>query len=188
MRKTALREIRVLKQLKHDNIVNLGHVFRDDDRICLVFEHVERTVLQDIDDCPNGLRTEAVKSIMFQMIKAIAFMHSHEVLHRDIKPENLLLSHNGVLKLCDFGFARHETRKGIYTDYVSTRWYRAPELLVGDASYGKSVDVWSVGCMFAELYNGMPLFPGESDLDTLHHISECRSRCIGKRLICLFAL
>ena len=112
----------MLKQLKHDNIVNLGHVFRDEDRICLVFEHVERTVLQDIDDCPNGLRPDAVKSIMFQMIKAITFMHSHEVLHRDIKPENLLLSHNGVLKLCDFGFARSETREGIYTDYVSTRW------------------------------------------------------------------
>ncbi len=90
-------------------------------------------------------------------------------MHRDIKPENLLISVNGVVKLCDFGFARgvKQEKNFIYTDYVSTRWYRAPELLVGDASYSNTVDIWSIGCIFAEIFNGLPLFPGESDLHTL---------------------
>jgi len=96
-------------------------------------------------------------------------------MHRDIKPENLLISANGVIKLCDFGFARgtkSNERNFLYTDYVSTRWYRAPELLVGDANYTTSVDVWAIGCIFAELYNGLPLFPGDSDLHTLQLIME----------------
>jgi len=90
-------------------------------------------------------------------------------MHRDIKPENLLISVNGVVKLCDFGFARgvKQDKNFIYTDYVSTRWYRAPELLVGDASYSNTVDIWSIGCIFAEIFNGLPIFPGESDLHTL---------------------
>jgi len=99
-------------------------------------------------------------------------MHAHEILHRDIKPENLLLSKNGVIKICDFGFARlmDPEATAVYTDYVSTRWYRAPELLVGDANYGKPVDVWAIGCIFAEIFNGLPLFPGDSDLHTLQLI------------------
>lgn len=82
-------------------------------------------------------------------------------IHRDIKPENILISKNGALKICDFGFARTMSVGGKYTDYVATRWYRGPELLVGDVEYGKGVDVWAVGCIFAEVSNGMPLFPGE---------------------------
>lgn len=95
-------------------------------------------------------------------------------MHRDIKPENLLLTTHGVLKLCDFGFARQLSKKteAVYTDYVSTRWYRSPELLVGDAAYDTSVDIWSLGCIFTEIFNGMPLFPGESDLDTLSLIMD----------------
>jgi cyclin-dependent kinase-like len=86
----------------------------------------------------------------------------------------LLISKNGVVKLCDFGFARQMKREPgfCYTDYVSTRWYRAPELLVGDAAYSDTVDVWAIGCIFAEIFNGMPLFPGESDLHTLQLILE----------------
>lgn len=97
------------------------------------------------------------------------FLHSHSIIHRDIKPENLLLDANGILKVCDFGFARNiqNTKSAIYTDYVSTRWYRAPELLVGDANYDSTVDIWALGCIFAELCNGMPLFPGDSDIHTL---------------------
>ena len=97
------------------------------------------------------------------------FLHSSRVIHRDIKPENLLISESGVVKLCDFGFARKLQEKANYqyTDYVSTRWYRAPELLVGDAAYSTSVDVWAIGCIFAEIFNGLPLFPGQSDLHTL---------------------
>jgi cyclin-dependent kinase-like len=90
-------------------------------------------------------------------------------MHRDLKPENLLISANGIVKLCDFGFARgcKQDKNYMYTDYVSTRWYRAPELLVGDAVYSNTIDVWAIGCIFAEIYNGLPLFPGESDLHTL---------------------
>lgn len=95
-------------------------------------------------------------------------------MHRDIKLENVLVSVQGVLKLCDFGFARTLAGPGAkYTDYVATRWYRAPELLVGDTEYGKSVDVWAAGCIFAELLTGQPLFPGDTDIDQLYRIMKC---------------
>ena len=108
------------------------------------------------------------------MLQATRFLHENNILHRDIKPENLLLSKNGIVKLCDFGFARHmRAEKNFnYTDYVSTRWYRAPELLVGDAAYNQSVDIWAIGCIVAEISNGMPLYPGDSDLHTLQLIIE----------------
>lgn len=104
----------------------------------------------------------------------MAFIHSHNIIHRDVKPENMLLSKNGVLKICDFGFAR-STIKGEnkeFTDYVSTRWYRAPELLVGDRNYGKAVDVWAIGCIFVELLTGRPLFTGDTDYETLKQVLQ----------------
>jgi cyclin-dependent kinase-like len=176
VKKTAIREIRMLKLLKHPNIVTLYEVFRQNKKLYLVFEYVDRTLLEDIENNSNGLDTEQVKKVMYQLLKAISYCHHAnvpltQVIHRDIKPENILITRNGILKLCDFGFARTLTSKsGRYTDYVSTRWYRAPELLVGDTQYGKEVDVWAIGCLFAELFTGVPLFPGDSDIDTLHHI------------------
>lgn len=91
-------------------------------------------------------------------------------MHRDFKPENILLSKNGVVKICDFGWARSTTKQGDkdFTEYVATRWYRAPELLLRDKkNYGKPVDVWALGCIFVELITGAPLFTGETDYDTL---------------------
>ena len=107
----------------------------------------------------SGIEPLEAKKIIWQMLKACDFMHSHDIVHRDFKPENMLLSRNGVLKICDFGFARQLTRENIkesvaLTEYVSTRWYRAPELLVGFRNYSFGVDIWSMACVFAELVTG----------------------------------
>ncbi|CAG7732341.1 unnamed protein product, partial [Allacma fusca] len=109
------------------------------------------------------------------------------VIHRDVKPENVLVSKSGIVKLCDFGFARNLCGPGdAYTDYVATRWYRAPELLVGDVAYGKEVDIWAVGCLFAEMMTGEPLFPGDSDIDQLFLIAQCLGR-LAKRHLSIMA-
>lgn len=173
VKKTAYREVRLLRQLRHHNIVSLVEVFRSKRKLHLVFEFVDHTVLKTLQDCAEGLDPTEVKKIMYQLVSAVDFCHSQKVVHRDIKPENLLISRHGILKLCDFGFARElNAKNGRYTEYVSTRWYRAPELLVGDANYGKAVDIWAIGCLHAELLTGIPLFPGESDIDTLYHIMK----------------
>eukprot|EP00466_Bigelowiella_natans_P017219 jgi/Bigna1/43187/e_gw1.73.28.1 len=174
VRKTALREIRILKQLKHANIVTLHEVFRKKGRLYLVFEYVDGTILELMERSPDGLNRLQAKKCLYQLLKSLECIHASNIVHRDIKPENLLVSRNGVLKLCDFGFARNLGRPGAkYTDYVATRWYRAPELLVGDEEYSTPVDVWAVGCLFGEISNGAPLFPGESDLDQLYHVMRC---------------
>lgn len=174
VKKIAMREIRMLKQLRHDNLVNLIEVFRRKKRLYLVFEFVDHTVLDDLDRCPRGLDEDTVRRISFQVMRGTEFCHLHNIIHRDIKPENILVSKLGVVKMCDFGFARTLAKPGeVYTDYVATRWYRAPELLVGDTNYGRAVDIWAIGCLMAELLTGEPLFPGESDIDQLFHIIRC---------------
>eukprot|EP00996_Jenningsia_fusiforme_P001991 NODE_283_length_2528_cov_15.299314_g261_i0.p1 GENE.NODE_283_length_2528_cov_15.299314_g261_i0~~NODE_283_length_2528_cov_15.299314_g261_i0.p1 ORF type:complete len:560 (-),score=87.08 NODE_283_length_2528_cov_15.299314_g261_i0:457-2136(-) len=120
---------------------------------------------------------------MYQLLKGVQYCHENNIVHRDIKPENILISKQGILKLCDFGFARTLAGQGAkYTDYVATRWYRAPELLVGDTEYGKPVDIWAIGCNAAELSNGIPLFPGESDIDQLFHILRCFGRLTQRQV------
>uniref|UniRef100_A0ABK0LUV2 Cyclin dependent kinase like 1 n=1 Tax=Rattus norvegicus TaxID=10116 RepID=A0ABK0LUV2_RAT len=114
-----------------------------------------------------------VKNITWQTLQAVNFCHKHNCIHRDVKPENILITKHSVIKLCDFGFARLLTGPGdYYTDYVATRWYRSPELLVGDTQYGPPVDVWAIGCVFAELLSGVPLWPGKSDVDQLYLIRK----------------
>ncbi|XP_056424118.1 cyclin-dependent kinase-like 2 [Hyla sarda] len=175
VKKIAMREIKLLKQLRHENLVNLLEVCKKKKRLYLVFEFVDRTVLDDLEQFPNGLDFNRVRKYLFQIIRGIGFCHNHNILHRDIKPENILVSHTGVVKLCDFGFARTLAAPGeVYTDYVATRWYRAPELLVGDIKYGKAVDVWAIGCLVTEMLTGEPLFPGDSDIDQLYHIVKCQ--------------
>ena len=184
VKKTALREIRMLKTLKHQNIVSLLEIFRRKAKLYLVFDFVEHTVLEELERKSGGLDSLQVKKIMYQLLIALRHCHSNNVVHRDIKPENLLVTSQGVLKLCDFGFARSlNSQSGCYTDYVSTRWYRAPELLVGDTRYGKQVDIWSCGCLLAELLTGIPLFPGESDIDTLQKIMKlCGNKLPSKHV------
>ncbi|XP_057881096.1 cyclin-dependent kinase-like 2 isoform X1 [Melospiza melodia melodia] len=182
VRKIALREIKLLKQLRHENLVNLLDVCKRKKRWYLVFEFVDHTMLNDLEDSPNGLDFERVRKYLFQIMRAIAFCHSHNIIHRDIKPENILVSQSGVVKLCDFGFARPLATSGeAYTDYVATRWYRAPELLVGDSKYGRPVDVWAVGALITEMLTGEPLFPGDSDIDQLYHITKCLGNLIPRQ-------
>lgn len=181
VKKIALREVRMLKQLRHENLVNLIEVFRRKRRLYLVFEFVDHTALDDLEKYPTGAEENYVKKIMWQVLKGVEFCHLHSVIHRDVKPENILISRRGVVKICDFGFARAIAPPGeAYTDYVATRWYRAPELLVGDTNYGRAVDVWAIGCLFSEMLTGEPLFPGESDIDQLYLITKCFGNLIAR--------
>ncbi|KAM5159617.1 cyclin-dependent kinase-like 2 [Callospermophilus lateralis] len=181
VKKIAMREIKLLKQLRHENLVNLLEVCKKKKRWYLVFEFVDHTILDDLELFPKGLDYQVVQKYLFQIINGIGFCHSHNIIHRDIKPENILVSQSGVVKLCDFGFARTLAAPGeVYTDYVATRWYRAPELLVGDVKYGKAVDVWAIGCLVTEMFMGEPLFPGDSDIDQLYHIMMCLGNLIPR--------
>lgn len=169
---TAIREISLLKELHHPNIVRLMDVVHTDKRLMLVFEYLEQDLKGVLDACrPGGLGPAMVKSFLYQLLKGIAYCHQHRVLHRDLKPQNLLISHDGTLKLADFGLAR---AFGIpvrsYTHEVVTLWYRAPDVLMGSNTYSTPVDIWSVGCIFAEMVNGRPLFPGTNNEDQLNRI------------------
>ncbi|EER08969.1 serine/threonine-protein kinase 9/CDKl5, putative [Perkinsus marinus ATCC 50983] len=177
VKKTTLREVRILRMLRHENIVQLREAFRRKSKLYLVFEFVDKNLLELLDIYPQGLEAETVRYCVWQLSRAMQFCHRHDVIHRDIKPENLLINmHDKSLKLCDFGFARRlpsltlhpsDGANGALTDYVATRWYRAPELLLGSTTYGKEVDIWSIGCIMGEIVDGQPLFPGESEIDQL---------------------
>uniref|UniRef100_A0A671EQ67 Cyclin dependent kinase like 4 n=1 Tax=Rhinolophus ferrumequinum TaxID=59479 RepID=A0A671EQ67_RHIFE len=121
-----------------------------------------------------------IKSVLWQTLQALNFCHKHNCIHRDVKPENILITKQGIIKICDFGFARILIPGDAYTDYVATRWYRAPELLVGDTQYGSSVDIWATGCVFAELLTGQPLWPGKSDVDQLYLIIRTLGKLIPR--------
>ncbi|XP_017387877.1 cyclin-dependent kinase-like 3 isoform X1 [Cebus imitator] len=169
--KIAMREIKFLKQFHHENLVNLIEVFRQKKKIHLVFEFIDHTVLDELQHYCHGLESKRLRKYLFQILRAIEYLHSNNIIHRDIKPENILVSQSGITKLCDFGFARTLAAPGdIYTDYVATRWYRAPELVLKDTSYGKPVDIWALGCMIIEMATGNPYLPSTSDLDLLHKI------------------
>jgi len=163
---SALREICLLKELKHRNIVRLHDVLHSDKKLTLVFEHCDQDLKKYFDSLNGEIDSEKVQSLMYQLLRGLAFCHSKNVLHRDLKPQNLLINKNGELKLADFGLAR---AFGIpvrcYSAEVVTLWYRPPDVLFGAKLYTTSIDMWSAGCIFAELDNaGRPLFPG-SDVD-----------------------
>ncbi|XP_061941051.1 cyclin-dependent kinase-like 4 isoform X2 [Apis cerana] len=174
VRKMAFREIRMLKKLRHDNLVNMIEVFRRKKRFYLVFEYLDHTLLNELENVGgHGLGLEMSKRYIYQILRGLDFCHGSNIMHRDVKPENILISPNGVVKLCDFGFARFvNSPNESCTDYVATRWYRAPELLVGDPRYGRPIDIWAVGCLYAEMVVGNPLFPGDSDVDQLYRITK----------------
>ncbi|KAK2707707.1 cyclin-dependent kinase-like 1 [Artemia franciscana] len=182
IRKIALREIRMLKQLRHPNIVSLIEVFRRKKKLHLVFEYCDFTVLNILEKHPKGAPENLTKKLIRQILQAVNFCHQNRCVHRDIKPENILLTKDGVVKLCDFGFARNLSPNESYTDYVATRWYRSPELLVGDVHYGPPVDVWAIGCVFAELVRGEALWPGKSDIDQLYLIQKTIGELLPKHM------
>lgn len=171
---TAIREISLLKELNHSNIVRLYDVIHTERALTLVFEYLEQDLKKYMDTLVLKKKTIApmvLKSFMYQLLCGIAYCHKRRVLHRDLKPQNLLINSAGELKLADFGLAR---AFGIpvrsYTHEVVTLWYRAPDVLLGSRNYSTSVDMWSVGCIFAEMSNGRPLFPGQNDSDQLKKI------------------
>ncbi|CAG9788902.1 unnamed protein product [Diatraea saccharalis] len=155
VRKMALREIRMLKKLRHDHLVNMIEVFRRKRRFYLVFEYLDHTLLDELESSPGGLGEDKAKKHLYQLLKGIDYCHHNSIIHRDVKPENVLVSNAGVVKLCDLGFARALAAPGEpYTEYVATR-------------YGPEVDIWAIGCLFSEMLTGDPLFPGDSDIDQL---------------------
>ncbi|CAK77227.1 unnamed protein product (macronuclear) [Paramecium tetraurelia] len=172
VKKSIQREVKMLRLLKHPNIIDLFEAFKRKGRIYLVFEYVEKNLLEVLQASPNGLDQGFLKKIAFQLLKAIEFIHYHDIVHRDIKPENILIDNENNLKLIDFGFARSLNLPDTLTDYVATRWYRSPELLLNYQTYGKGVDLWAIGCLLCELTDGEPMFPGENETDQLYLIQK----------------
>jgi cyclin-dependent kinase 5 len=169
---SALREICLLKELKHKNIVRLIEVLISDRRLTLVFEYCDQDLKKYFDSLNGEIDQSVVRSFMFQLLRGLHFCHTHNVLHRDLKPQNLLITEHGELKLADFGLAR---AFGIpvrqYSAEVVTLWYRPPDVLFGAKLYNTSIDMWSAGVIFAELSNaGRPLFPGNDVDDQLKRI------------------
>lgn len=188
---TAIREISLLKELEHPNVVSLLDVVHADHKLYLVFEYLDKDLKKHMEDTESiqrnsstsinqsgdssknisGLPENLAKSYLRQLLSGIAYCHAHRVLHRDLKPQNLLIDNRGNIKLADFGLAR---AFGVpvrnFTHEVVTLWYRPPEILLGEKTYSTAVDIWSLGCIFAEMLTKKPLFPGDSEIDQLFRI------------------
>jgi serine/threonine protein kinase len=162
-----------MKELKHENIVSLYDVIHTENKLMLVFEHMDKDLKKYMDTRGDrgALDAATIKSFMYQLLRGIAFCHENRVLHRDLKPQNLLINSKGQLKLADFGLARaFGIPVNTFSNEVVTLWYRAPDVLLGSRTYNTSIDIWSAGCIMAELYTGRPLFPGTTNEDQLQRI------------------
>ncbi|KAK4053233.1 Cyclin-dependent kinase catalytic subunit [Microbotryomycetes sp. JL221] len=170
---TAIREISLLKEMKDDNVVRLLDIVHSETKLFLVFEFLDMDLKRYMDKVGDGegMGPDIVKKFTYQLVKGVYYLHAHRILHRDLKPQNLLINKDGNLKLADFGLAR---AFGIplrsYTHEIVTLWYRAPEVLLGSRHYSTGVDMWSVGCIFAEMIMRQPLFPGDSEIDEIFRI------------------
>jgi len=173
--------VMLLRALQHESIIRLLDVFpsQNEADLYLVFEFMDSDLHNA--NASNILEEEHKQYIIYQLLKALLFIHSSGIVHRDIKPENLLLNTSCQLKVADFGLARSLQCEGDasnypMTEYIATRWYRAPEIVLGSTVYSKAVDMWAVGCIIAELYIGRPLFPGKSTVDQINRIMEITGR------------
>ncbi|CAF3508416.1 hypothetical protein SNK03_011365 [Fusarium graminearum] len=176
---TGLREIQILKDCQHRNIVTMEEVVvgddvsRPDNSLFLVLEFVEHDLKSILEDMPEPFLSSEVKRLLLQLTSGIAYLHDNWILHRDLKTSNLLLNNRGQLKIADFGMARYVgDPPPKLTQLVVTLWYRAPELLLGAKTYDAAVDMWSVGCIFGELLTREPLLQGKNEVDQVSRIFE----------------
>ncbi|XP_062841778.1 serine/threonine-protein kinase MAK [Trichomycterus rosablanca] len=167
-----LREVKSLKKLNHANVVKLKEVIRENDHLYFVFEYMKENLYQLMKDRNKLFPESVIRNITFQILQGLSFIHKHGFFHRDIKPENLLCMGPELVKIADFGLAREIRSRPPYTDYVSTRWYRAPEVLLRSSIYSSPIDLWAVGCIVAELYTLRPLFPGNSEVDQIFKVCQ----------------
>ena len=170
---TALREITILRELKHPNIVRLLDVVLNNSKLYLLFEFIEIDLRKFLINLKEKILNEnLVKNFLYKILDAVAYCHSKKIIHRDLKPQNILTAKNGeIVKVADFGLARaFSIPIRPYTKEVLTLWYRAPELLLGINEYSTPVDIWSIGCIFAELILKQPLFKGEYEIEQLFKI------------------
>ncbi|GAB5373044.1 hypothetical protein AAMO2058_001716300 [Amorphochlora amoebiformis] len=176
--KRTLREIKILSRFQHENILKIVDIMKpgsfDKFEDVYIVSELMDTDLHQIINSKQQLTEGHVQYFLYQILRGLKYIHSAHVLHRDLKPSNLLLNSNCDLKICDFGLARvanpKEDHHGDLTEYVATRWYRAPEIMLSWKEYTKAIDVWSVGCIFAEILGRKPLFPGEDYINQLHRI------------------
>ncbi|OQV12801.1 Mitogen-activated protein kinase 3 [Hypsibius exemplaris] len=173
----TLREIKILNRFKHENIIDIRDVLRAPTIDLMTDVYIVQCLMET--DLFKLLKTQKLSNdhvcyFLYQILRGLKYIHSANVLHRDLKPSNLLLNTNCDLKICDFGLARvadpEHDHRGFLTEYVATRWYRAPEIMLNSRGYTKSIDVWSVGCILAEMLSNRPIFPGRHYLDQLNHI------------------
>ncbi|WOL14844.1 hypothetical protein Cni_G23625 [Canna indica] len=174
--KRTLREIKLLRHLDHENVIAIKDVIPPPIRQAFndvyVATELMDTDLHHIIRSNQELTEEHCQYFLYQILRGLKYIHSARVIHRDLKPSNLLLNANCDLKICDFGLARPASENEIMTEYVVTRWYRAPELLLNSTDYTAAIDVWSVGCIFMELMNRQPLFPGRDHMHQMRLITE----------------
>jgi negative regulator of the PHO system len=171
---TAIREISLMKELKHDNIVSLHDIIHAENKLMLVFEFMDKGDLKRYMHAQGdrgALDPTTIKLFMQQLLRGIKFCHANRIMHRDLKPQNLLINSKGQLKLADFGLARaFGIPVNTFSNEVVTLWYRAPDVLLGSRTYNTSIDIWSAGCIMAEMFRGHPLFHGTTNEDQLMRI------------------
>lgn len=171
--RTALREIKLLHELQHENVIGLLDVFGHKSNVSLVFDFMDTDLENIIKDTKIVLTPANIKSYTLQTLLGLEYLHLNWILHRDLKPNNLLVNSRGCLKIGDFGLAKFfGSPNRMYTHQVVTLWYRCPELLFGARQYSTGVDIWAVGCILAELLLRLPFLPGQSDLDQLTKIFQ----------------